>query len=134
MTGSDCEKYRVPNVQCLMVASIGKILQLNRTNSPKCLRNGSFSHPYLQGGERSACLGEGCTWGAWLFRAVSDYCTNLSPNVRAVLLGVVPPENPLLGFISFKPPASRSLMMIMQVSNMHFRRKFISNCLLWRGT
>lgn len=63
------------------------------------------THPYLQGGEKSACLGEGCTWRARLFRAVFDYCTNLCPNVRTVLLGVVSPGSPLLGFIFFKPPA-----------------------------
>lgn len=83
MTGSDCEKYGVSNVRCLMVPSIGKIPQLKRTNSPKCLRKGSFwadTHPYLQGGEKSACLGEGCT-----FRAVFDCCTNLCPNVRTLL-------------------------------------------------
>lgn len=43
MTRLDCEKYIVCNVQHPVVPAIGKIPHLNRTNSPKCIGNRSFS-------------------------------------------------------------------------------------------
>lgn len=108
MTGSDCEKYRVSNVQRLMVPSIGKIPQLNRTNSPKCLRNGSFSgvHTSIPARRGEKCLcGRGVHLESSAVQSSFWFCTSLCPNVRTVLLGVVSPESPLLPFIFFKPPA-----------------------------
>jgi len=117
MTGFHCEKYIVYNVQRLIVPSIGKIPQLNRTNSPKCIGNRSSSgmHTYIPAKRRykRLCLGEGCTilidrnCKAQLFRAVFDYFTNICPNIKTpVMLGVVSTESPLLVFIFFNPPAA----------------------------